>query len=80
MKMILTMKVIVITMIIITIIIKCRGIYRMPTTTNSGALFDCEVSIYASEMAYSLFNVMNRGRPCHFNSLLGTLCHLISQE
>ena len=52
----------------------------MPTTTNSGALFDCEVSIYASEMAYSLFNVMNRGRPCHFNSLLGTLCHLISQE
>ena len=37
MKMILTIKVIVITTIIITIMIKCRGRYRTPTTTNKGA-------------------------------------------
>ena len=36
-------------------------------------------SIYASEMTYSSLSVMNRGRPCHLNSLLGTLPHLISQ-
>ena len=37
-------------------------------------------SIYASEMTYSSLSVMNRGRPCHLNSLLGTLPHLIFQE
>ena len=35
-------------------------------------------TIYASETAYSSLTVMNRGRPCRLNSLLGTLPHLIS--
>ena len=39
-KMISTIKVIAILTIIITIIIKCRGRYRTPTTTNNGALCD----------------------------------------
>ena len=39
-KMILAIKVIVIITIIITIIIKCGGRYRAPTTTNNGAPCD----------------------------------------
>ena len=74
--------------------IKCKSIYRTPTTTNTELLVTlhndgkplcyikviCEGSIYASEMAYSSLHVMNRGRPYRLNSLLGTLPHLISQE
>ena len=41
-KTILTIKVIVIIKIIITIIIKCRGRYRTPKTTNNGA--PCEIT------------------------------------
>ena len=40
----------------------------------------CDGSIYASETAYLLLNVINRARPCYLNSLLRTLPHLISQE
>ena len=39
-KMILTIKVIEIIAVIITIIIKCRGRYRTPTTTNNRAPCD----------------------------------------
>ena len=39
-KMILTRKLIVIIAIILTIIIKCKGIYRTPTTTSNGAPCD----------------------------------------
>ena len=39
-KMILTIKVIVVITIIITMIMKCRGRCRMPTTTNNRAPCD----------------------------------------
>ena len=42
MKMILTIKVIVIITIIITIMIKCRGRYRTPKTINNEA--PCEIT------------------------------------
>ena len=65
--------------------IKCRGRYRTPKITNTELLVtlhngkknspsDDTRTIYASE------TLMNRGRPCRLNSLLGTLPHLISQE
>ena len=73
-------------------IIKKRGRYRTPTTTNTELLVTlyngrkplsnikkgislrcCDGSIYASETANSSLNVMNIGRPCRLNSLLGTL-------
>ena len=41
-KTILTIKVIVIMTIMITIIMKCKGRYRTPTTTNNGA--SCEIT------------------------------------
>ena len=43
-------------------------------------LWGDSVMICTSETNYSSFNVMNRGRSCPLNSLLGTLPHLISQE
>ena len=74
--MILIIKVIVIITIIIltTIIPKCRGRYRTPTTTNTELLVTLHNGrdIYVSEMTYLSLNVMNRSRPCRLNSLLGT--------
>ena len=92
--MIIIIMIIIIMMIKITKMIKCKSIYRTPTTTNTELLLTlhndgkplcnikviCESSIYASEMAYPSLHVMNRGRPYRLNSLLGTLPHLISQE
>ena len=40
----------------------------------------CMSCIWTSETADLSLNVMNRGRPCRLNSLLGTLPHLISRE
>ena len=53
---------------------------QKPLSNIKSSVRCCEDSIYASETAYSSLHVMNRGRPCRLNSLLGTLPHLISQE
>ena len=53
---------------------------RKPLSNIKKMFRCCEDSMYASETGYSSLNVMNRGRPCRMNSLLGTLSHLISQE
>ena len=101
--MILAIEVIIkiIATIIITMIIKCRGRYKTPTTTNAGllvTLYNCrkpltnikkssisdircvEGPICTTDTAYSLLDLMNRGRLCGLNSLLRTLPILISQE
>ena len=88
--MILAIKVIVITTIIITIVIKYRGRYRTSTTTNMELLVtllngqkplsNMKKSSPSDTATYSSLNVMNRGKPFRLNSLLGTLPHLISQE
>ena len=68
-----------------------RGIYRTLAASEVGLFLMllkglwplCNVtrgSIYVSETTYSSLNVINRGRPCRLNSLLGTLPHLIFQE
>ena len=36
--------------------------------------------VWASETVYSSLNLMNRGRPCHLNSLLGTVPHFIAHK
>ena len=54
---------------------------QAPRLLTSPVPFRCyEDSIYASETAYSSLKVINRGRPCRLNYLLGTLPNLISEE
>ena len=70
-----------------------RGRYRTPTATNTELLVTLRngrrplsnikknpTSDAARALYMPRLNMMNRGRLCRLNSLLGTLPHLISQE